>query len=209
MEEENKSTNKYTGAMLLISDEADVDGEVKNNLLIDNMVFTKTLYKKFSIAANPGFVLCIGSNSQEDFFVVKTEKIFEDTKDEEDNDITVLNLDLLLQNMYDWHENIIVSKDYKFVGYKYIIHGVIGNVDVYLLFLKDVLYEDFVQYMHSCVLRNLETVKQICKVTDELIAKKENDEEDNKVEEVIEESKEEVKDEVKEDPVVQEDGSDE
>ena len=171
MAEENIS--QYTGALLTVSNEADIAGDQKSNLLIDNMIFNKELYKRFDLSGNPNFVLCLGANTVEDFDVMNTEKIFIDTKDENDNEITVINFDLLLQNMFDWHENIVVGNDYKYVGYKYIVHGIIGNIDVYLLFVKGTLYMEFIEYIHNYVLKNLDTVKEICKVADQISVKTE------------------------------------
>lgn len=183
---DEREPSPYAGALVIVSDEKDISGEEKDNLLIDNMIFSRAIYKRFNVSGNPNFVLCLGADNAEDFFVIKNEGIFIDSKGENDEEITLLNLDLLLQNMFDWHENIIAGKDYKFAGYKYIIHGVVGNIDVYLLFMKGILYMDFIEYMHGCMMRNLETVKQLCEVASEL---------DMKQEKVEEETTEEVKEE--------------
>ena len=165
---------KYKNSLLEIDNPKELDKKEIDNLLVDNMVLADGIYCKFSISGNSNFVLLIRSANTDDCIAtLKKENVFKITKNENEEEVLLLSLDSFLENMFDWHENLVSDPEGKYAGYKYILHATLGEIDMYLIFLKGVLYRSFIEYMHSYLEKNLATVEELSGLVDMLL-KKEN-----------------------------------
>ena len=165
---------KFKGSLLEINNPKDLNEEERDNLLVDNMVLPEGIYHKFSVSGNPNFALVIRSMDTDACIAgLKAENILKTTKNENEEEVMLLNLDVFLENMFDWHENLVSDPEGKYAGYKYILHAALEEVDIYLVFLKGILYRTFVEYMHSYLYKNLAAVEELSGLVDMLL-KKEN-----------------------------------
>lgn len=160
--------SKYRGSLLQLTNPKDLNEEERVNVLVDNLILVDGNYRKYNIGGNANFVLVVKTTNDDDYKVLEVEGITKITKDEDENEILLLNLDAVLGMSYDWHENIVADPAIKHIGYKYIIHAAMDDIELYIVFLKGILYKSFVEYMHNYVLENVKTAEQICGLTDEL-----------------------------------------
>lgn len=160
--------SRFRRSLLQLTNPKDLTTEEKDNLLVDNLVFNKEKFRRYDIGGNANFVLVASYNEDSDLNTLIEERVFISTKNEDEDDILLLNFDSILDNIYDWHENIVAGPDLKSVGFKYIVHAYIGEIDIYLVFLKGILYKSFVEFMHNSLIRNLNAAEEICGITNKI-----------------------------------------
>ena len=162
--EEEKKEDQDSVVLLPISNE----GEVINPELLPSITASGLTFKKknnivaHKIHGNIGFIVFFAYDKDEDLDVLKSTNVLIDEKAEEGSDRTVyLNLTKVMQQTFDWTESIVTNSDASKVNYKYIIHSVYGDVDIYITFNKGVLYDEVVDSMYSMFVSNYDKVLEL------------------------------------------------
>ena len=71
---------------------------------------------------------------------------------------------------FDWTESIVTTKNCEKVSYKYIIHSIYNNVDIYITFNKGTLYPEVVDSMYNTFVENFDKIKELKDRLEQLIA---------------------------------------
>lgn len=167
-----ETPNKYSNTFLPLKCVGDIDGKEIEGLFFDSILLPmNTTYTKYEANGDGGFALVVTHDSDDYEKKIKLYDIFKYMKDEEGKLVTLLNVDRLLENCYDWHESIVSNPDISEFGYKYIIHGGVGTIGIYTIFLKGALYDDFIEYMHNMILNTLEAIQKAMKAINDRVMK--------------------------------------
>lgn len=161
--------SKYNNKALLIDDyKESLTVEEVENILSSNWKFNKDHYTLKALSGNTKLKLIIGYNKEEDLKLLKDANLLIDTKNEDEEEITLFSLDKFLEFVYDWYECIMSFDNMRSIGYKYIIQCRIGDCEVYLTFLKGVIYSTLVDYMYSCFIDNVNIANQTAEMLQDI-----------------------------------------
>lgn len=161
--------SKYNNKALLIDDyKESLTVEEVENILSSNWKFNKDHYTLKALSGNTELKLIIGYNKEEDLKLLKDANLLIDTKNEDEEEITLFSLDKFLEFVYDWYECIMSFDNMRSIGYKYIIQCRIGECEVYLTFLKGVIYSTLVDYMYACFIDNVNVANQTAEMLQDI-----------------------------------------
>lgn len=159
----------YNNRVLLVGDYKDsLTIKEVEDLLSDNWKFSKKNYTLKAIAGNKELKLIIGYNSEDDLKLLRDSKLLIDSKNEDEEEITLLSLDKFLEFVYDWYECIVTFDNMRSIGYKYIIQCRLGDCEVYLTFLKGIIYSTLVDYMYACFIDNIDVANETAEMLQDI-----------------------------------------
>lgn len=153
-------------------------GEVIDPLMLPSITASGLTFKKrdnitaHGIYGSSEFLVFFAYDKESDLEWLKNVGIIIDNKSEADNkDRTVyLNLTTVMGQAFDWTESIVTTKNCEKVFYKYIIHSIYNNVDIYITFNKGTLYPEVVDSMYNTFVENFDKIKELKDRLEQLIA---------------------------------------
>ena len=159
----------YNNRVLVVDEYKDsLTVEEIEKLLSDNWKFSKMNYDLKAIAGNKELKLIIGYNTEDDLKLLRDAKLIIDTKNEDEEEITLISLDKFLEYVYDWYECIVSFDNMRSIGYKYIIQCRVGDCELYLTFLKGVIYSTLVDYMYACFIDNVDIANEAAELLQDI-----------------------------------------
>lgn len=161
VKETNAEEDKYGDDIFLSISEVpeDLQPELLKNITASGLSFkSRDKLIGYKINDKTEFLVFFAYDTDEEFEEINKAEILSTTKNEDEEEVHLFNLDKILDQTFDWTESIVSNEDFSFAGYKYIIHAMVGTVDVYLTFLKGVLYSSFVDYMYGKFIENFNKV---------------------------------------------------
>ena len=161
----DEEKNEERNIMLEVTNEVPVGDEELETLTGSVFSFRHRKHIDTAVISNGKIYVLFAYDNIHDYEEILNSGIFHYMDGESGTPVKLINLDKLLENALIWSEFTVMNDDISFVGYRYLTHGELYNVDMYVTFLMGDLYQEFVDYVHNKVLNNL---KKVCEIRDRL-----------------------------------------